>query len=270
MLEALDLSGKVAIVTGGGTGLGREVALRFANAGADLVLAGRREGPIRETAEEVQALGKRALAISTDVADSSQVDRLMGQAMAEFGQIDILINNAGSSDADDYSRPIWEISDEDWRSGIDTNLSGAFYCSRALGQHMTERGYGKIVNISSGFGFGTMRGLVMYSVAKAGLIQLTRVLAMYWARSNINVNCIAPGLFATTPEEMAKTREERAHKFIPIGYAATATDLADLVLFLSSDASSYIMGETIVTDGGALVGAYAPWGYEPSIPLAEA
>ena len=268
MLEALDISGKIAIVTGGGTGLGKEVAKHFARAGADLVLAGRREGPIRETAREVQALGRRALAIPTDVTDSSQVNRLVEQAIAEFGQIDILVNNAGMSGADDESKAVWEISDELWHRGIDGDLTGTFYCSRAVGKHMVERNYGKIVSVSSGFGLGTMRGLVMYSVAKAGVIQLTSVLAMQWARNNVNVNCIVPGLFATEPEEMAKTREERAHKFIPVGYVASATDLVDLVLFLSSDASSYITGEYIMADGGAIVGAYAPWGYQPNIPLA--
>ena len=135
---------------------------------------------------------------------------------------------------------------------------------------MVEANYGKIVNISSGFGYGAMRGLVMYSVAKAGVIHLTRVLAMQWARNNVNVNCIVPGLFHIEPEEMAKPREERGHKFIPAGYVATAEDLADLVLFLCTDAASYITGENIVVDGGALIGAYAPWGYQPNIPLAEA
>ncbi|MFQ5872761.1 MAG: SDR family NAD(P)-dependent oxidoreductase [Dehalococcoidia bacterium] len=270
MLEALDLSGKVAIVTGGGSGLGKEAAKILAKSGADLAVAGRRSAPIEETAAEIEALGRKALTIPTDVTDSSQVNRLVDRVVEEFGQIDILVNNAGISGADDYSKAVWEISDDDWRRGIDGDLTGTFYCSRAAGRHMVERSYGKIVNVSSGFGFGAMRGLIMYSVAKAGVIHLTRVLAMQWARNNINVNCIVPGLFAAKPEEMAKTREERAHKFIPVGYVASAIDLADLVLFLCTDASSYITGQNIMVDGGALVGAYAPWGYQPSIPLSEA
>ena len=269
MLKTLDFTGKVAIVTGGGTGLGREVARGLAALGADVAVAGRRLGPIEETAREVEAAGRRSLAISTDVIDSTQVNNLIDRTISELGRIDILINNAGIAGADDPTKAVWEISDEAWRRGIDGDLTGSFYCARAAGKHMVERGYGKIVNVSSGFGYGTRRGQVMYGVAKAGVIQLTRILAMQWARNNINVNCIVPGAFAVTPEEMAKTREERAHRFIPAGYVATAKELVGLVIFLCSDSASYITGENVMVDGGALIGAYAPWGYQPIIPLVE-
>jgi len=178
MLEALDISDKVAVVTGGGSGLGREAAKLFAKNGADVVVAGRRVAPIEETANLVEAAGRKALAISTDVTDSSQVNNLIDRTVSEFGKIDILVNNAGVSGADDSSKQVWEITDEAWRRGIDGDLSGSFYCARAAGKYMVEANYGKIVNISSGFGYGAMRGLVMYSVAKAGVIHLTRVLAM--------------------------------------------------------------------------------------------
>jgi len=268
--QAYDFSSKVALVTGGGSGLGKEIATALARVGADVVVAGRRFGPIQETSDEIAALGRRSIAMSTDVTDSAQVNRLIDGTVSEFGRIDILINNAGISGADDPQKAVWEITDEDWDNGIKGDLTGSFYCARAAGKYMADQRYGKIVNVSSGFGYGTIRGQVMYGVAKAGVIQLTRVLAMQWARLNVNVNCIVPGLFAATPEEIAKPQEDRSHPFIPVGYVATALELVGLILFLSSDSSSYITGENIMVDGGALIGAYAPWGYQPDVPYAEA
>ena len=152
MWKTLDLRGKVEIVTGGGTGLGREVARGLAALGADVAVAGRRLGPIEETAREVEAAGRRSLAISTDVIDSTQVNNLIDRTISELGRIDILINNAGIAGADDPTKAVWEISDEAWQRGIDGDLTGSFYCARAAGKHMVGRGSGKTVNASSGFG----------------------------------------------------------------------------------------------------------------------
>ena len=270
MTDAYDFSGRVALVTGGGSGLGREVAVALAKLGADVVAAGRRPGPIQETVDTILADGGRAIAVSTDVTDSKKVDALVERTVSEFGRIDILVNNAGISGADDPEKAVWEITDEVWHRGIDGELTGSFFCARAAGKHMVGQRYGKIVNVSSGFGYGTQRGQIMYGVAKAGVIQLTRVLAMQWARDNVNVNCIVPGLFYTLPEEMERPLEERGHRFIPVGFVATAKDLVDLVLLLCSDASSYMTGENIMVDGAALIGAYAPWGYQPLTPTPEA
>ena len=268
--DPYDFSGRVALVTGGGSGLGREVAIGLGKLGASVVVAGRRPDPLKETVDAIHATGHRALAVPTDVTDSSQVNSLVDRTVSHFGRIDILINNAGISGADDPEKAVWEITDEVWHRGIDGELTGSFFCARAAGKYMVEQGYGKIVNVSSGFGYGTQRGQVMYGVAKAGVIQLTRVLAMQWARDNVNVNCIVPGLFHTLPEDMEKTIEEREHRFIPVGYVATARDLVDLALLLCSDASSYMTGENIMVDGAALIGAYAPWGYQPLTPTTEA
>ena len=174
--EKLSLEGKGVVITGGGTGLGREMTLAMARAGADIVIAARRVGPIEEVAEEVRALGRKGVAISTDVTDTAQVNRLMESSIAELGKVDVLLNNAGIVRGQG-AIPIWEISDDDWRIGIEVNMSSAFYCARAIAKHMVERGQGKIINLSSGFGFRGGRDNYMYCVGKGGIVQLTRVLA---------------------------------------------------------------------------------------------
>ena len=167
--EKLSLEGKGVVITGGGTGLGREMTLAMARAGADLVIASRRVAPIEEVASEVRDLGRKAVAISTDVTDTAQVNGLMESAIAELGKVDVLLNNAGIVRGQGAT-PIWDISDEDWRLGIDTNMSSAFYCARAIAKHMAERGGGKIINVSSGYGYRGGRDNYMYCVAKGGIV----------------------------------------------------------------------------------------------------
>ena len=161
MLEKLSLDGKSIVITGGGTGLGREMSLAMARAGADLAIASRRLGPIDEVADRVRELGRKAIAVSTDVTDSSQVDSLIERSLAEFGKIDVLINNAGIVRGQG-AIPLWDITDEDWRVGMDTNITGSLYCSRAVSRHMVDRGGGKIINVSSGFGLRGGRDNFMY------------------------------------------------------------------------------------------------------------
>ena len=190
--EKLSLEGKSVVITGGGTGLGREMTLAMARAGADLVIASRRIAPIQEVADIVCELGRKGVAISTDVTDSAQVASLMESAIAELGKVDVLFNNAGIVRGQGAT-PIWEISDDDWHLGIDTNMSSAFYCSRAIARHMVERGGGKIVNLSSGFGYRGGRDNYMYCVGKGGIVQLTRTLAASLGRYGITSTCIVPG-----------------------------------------------------------------------------
>src|SRR5687768_4938419 len=166
VLERLSLIGKVAVVTGGGTGLGQAMSLAMARAGADIVVAGRRLEPLQDTVTAVQQLGRRSLAVSTDITLSEQVAHLMQEALTAFGQVDILINNAGIVRGQEM-KPVWEITDEEWRRGIDTNLSGTFYCARAIAQHMAERRRGKIINVASGFAYRGRRNEYMYTSAKA-------------------------------------------------------------------------------------------------------
>ena len=268
ILEDLNLEGKVAVITGGGTGLGKAMSHALAGAGADVVVAARRVGPIEETASEVRGMGRRALAISTDVADSQQVERMVERAISELGKVDILINNAGIG-GEQVTKPIWEITDEEWRIGIDTNLTGAFYCSRAVGRHMVERGSGRVINISSGYGLRGGRDNFMYCCAKAGVVLLTRSLALTWARDGVRVNCIVPGFFATVPLDRPEIRQyiESTARFNPMGRVGEPGDVGPLAVFLASEASDYVTGEIFCIDGGGLAGGYTPTGYAPVIPL---
>ncbi len=260
------LEGKVAIITGGGTGLGKAMALALAKEGADIVVASRRMEPIEQAAKEVRALGRRALAISTNVTDSQQVNQLVERTLSEMGRIDILITNAGIVRGQER-KPIWDLTDEEWHLGMDTNLSGTFFCCRAVGKHLVAQKSGKVINISSGFGLRGGRNNFMYCCAKAGVILLTRSLALTWARDNIQVNCIAPGLIDTGV--MPPERKAAAATFTPVGQIGEVQDIGSLGLFLASDASSYITGETFLCDGAALAGAYAPTGYAPIITIKE-
>lgn len=264
-LKQLDLSGQRAIITGGGSGLGRAMALALASAGADVVVSGRRLTPLQEVADQVKDRGRRCLALPTDITDPTQVNAMVAAVMQEWGGVDILINNAGI--VREWERkPLWETTDEDWRVGIDTNLSGAFYCSRAVSQQMAERGKGCIINMASGFGLRGQRENYMYCAAKAGVINLTRALAVSLSEYGIRVNCIAPGFFATIPEVQDYSY---SGQFIPLGRVGDPDEIGGLAVYLASDAASYITGEVFLADGGALAGGYAPTGSAPLLPLGE-
>lgn len=263
--EKLNLEGKTVVITGGGTGLGREMTLAMARAGADLVIASRRIGPIEEVAQAARDLGRRAVAVSTDVTDTGQVVALMERSLAEYGKVDVLLNNAGIVRGQGAT-PIWEITDEDWRVGIDTNMSSAFYCSRAIAKHMVERGEGKIINVSSGFGYRGGRDNYMYCVGKGGIVQLTRTLATSLGRYGINSTCIVPGFLPTTGTDESNLTLPRGD-FIPVGRVGRPSEMGAIAVFLASAGSDYMNGEAFVVDGGGLAGGAAPTGYAPEIPL---
>ena len=270
------LEGKVAIITGGGTGLGKSMALALAGEGASIVVAARRIEAIEKTAKELSSIGGRALAISTDVTDSQQVNRLVERTLAEMGRIDILINNAGIVRTE-QRKPIWDITDEEWHLGIDTNLGGAFFCCRAVGKHLVAQKSGKVINVASGFGTRGGRDNYMYCCAKGGVIQLTRSLALTWAQDNIQVNTIAPGFVDVSewqpgpgPQLPPEARGMPGAKgeFIPVGRFGIPQDIGSLGLFLASDASDYITGGLFIADGGGMVGC-GPTGYAPIITIEE-
>ncbi len=263
--EKLSLEGKSVVITGGGTGLGREMTLSMARAGADLVIASRRIGPIQEVADMVCDLGRKGIAIPTDVTDSAQVNSLMESAISQLGKVDVLFNNAGIVRGQGAT-PIWEISDDDWRLGIDTNMSSAFYCSRAIAKHMVERGGGKIVNLSSGFGYRGGRDNYMYCVGKGGIVQLTRTLATSLGRYGITSSCIVPGFIPTEGTDESRLTLPRG-EFIPIGRVGHPREIGAVAVFLASSASDYMNGEAFAIDGGGLAGGYAPTGHAPEIPL---
>ena len=266
MLEALSLNGKIVVITGGGTGLGREMTLAMAKAGADLVIAARRLAPIEEVAQQVRAIGRRAEAVPTDATDTESVRLLFEHVIKEFGKVDILFNNAGIV-REDGPKPIWEITDESWKKGIDVNLSTAFYCSRAISKHMADRGSGKIVNVSSGYGFRGGRDNYMYAAGKGGIVNLTRAMATSLGKYGITTNCIVPGFIPTEITDPDSERSRQRGRFIPIGRTGVPREMGPLAVFLASSASDYMNGEFLVIDGGGLAGGIAPTGHAPEIPL---
>jgi NAD(P)-dependent dehydrogenase (short-subunit alcohol dehydrogenase family) len=272
ILDKFSLDGKVAIVTGGGTGLGKVICHALARAGASIVVAARRPEPIHETAAEIRKLGQRAIAVPTDVTDSQQVGGLIEKAIVQFNHVDILVNNAGIARGIEPSSwdvtpikpgPIWELSDDKWHHAIDINLTGAFYCCRAIAKHMIEQKSGKVINMASVGGLRAAKGWFTYCSAKAGVIMLTKTLAVTWARENIQVNCIAPGFLKIV--DIAASHEGRNPDFIPMGRFGEGKEIGPLAVYLASEASDYVTGECFVIDGGSSVG-YAPTGYAPVYP----
>ena len=250
--ELFDLRGKVAVVTGGGSGIGRQMAEGLAEMGADLVRCARKAERCEQAAKEISSsAGVRALGLRCDVRSQDDVQAVVDAAVRELGSVDILVNNAGT---------VWGAAPEDmplegWQKVVDVNLTGAFLCSQAAGRVMIERGGGKIVNIASVSGLHgappEIVNTVVYHATKGGLIAFTRDLAWKWARHGIYVNAIAPGWF---PSEMSMfvigPNEERLRERIPVGRFGGPDDLKGAVVFLASRASDFVTGHTLVVDGG--------------------
>ena len=264
MLEKFNLDGKIVVITGGGTGLGLAMVRALARAGADLSIAGRRAGPIDAAAKEVEGLGRQALAVPTDVSDSEQVSRLISTTLARFGRIDVLINNAGAAGQENVHKPLWDITDDEWRRVMDVNLTGAFYCARAVSRSMVDQGKGKIINVASGFGLRGGRDIYMYCCSKGGMIQLTRALSFNLARYGVTANSIVPGFIPTTTAEREMGGAlPSSGNFVPIGKLGRPEDMGPIAVFLSSDASDYMTGEMFIADGGGLAAGIAPTGHAP-------
>ena len=241
-----DLSGKTAIVTGGGSGLGRHFALALADAGAVVVVGGRRLAPLEETVALVHARGGRARALTLDVADERSVDGFC-KALAEE-RIDVLVNNAGVG----LAGTALEMTAADWSQVIDANLTGAWLMARGIAGGMAACGGGSIINVSSVLATATQKGMAAYCASKAGLSHLTRVLALEWARHGVRVNAIEPGYFHTdlSAGYLATPAGEKMLKRIPKRRLGDPGELDGVLLLLASDASSYMTGSTLVVDGG--------------------
>lgn len=244
------LQDKVAIVTGGGTGIGRVIAREMAKVGAHIVVASRNPAHITPAADEIRAVGRQALAVSVDVRVPDQVDGLVNATMERFGRIDILVNNHGAL----FQCPVEELSPGGWNAIIGINLTGVFLCSRAVGKVMIKQQGGKIINIVSIAGLHGSPMTAPYGAAKAGVINFTKSLAMEWAKHHIYVNAVAPGPILT---ESGRDRlwsspevQEQVRGQIPLGRYGEPEEIANTVIFLASDAASYIMGETLYVDGG--------------------
>lgn len=253
------LEGKSAWITGAASGIGRATAERFAREGARLLLSDVEAGPLQETVAAIRAGGGEAIGVAGSVALRADVDRIVQEGLSAFGRLDILINNAGiTRDAltvkikDDLVTP---MAEDRWDEVIDINLKGSFLCAQAAAVPMIRQKYGRIVNTSSVAAQGNI-GQANYAASKAGIIGLTRTLALEWARFNIAVNCIAPGgtrtrMTAGVPEEIMQNLAKR----IPLGRMAEPGEIANVHLFLASDEASYITGQVLFVDGGLTVGA---------------
>jgi NAD(P)-dependent dehydrogenase (short-subunit alcohol dehydrogenase family) len=267
VLERLRLDGKTAVVTGAGRGLGQQMALALAEAGADVVCAARTKEQIDATAEAVRALGRRALAVPTDVRSSAQCAALIEAGVTEFGRIDIMLSNAGIGDARGMNVDFWDLNDDDWHDTLDVNLSSAFYCGRAAAKAMADQVGGVIINVASGTALRAYAQNFAYGAAKAGVIALTKSMAVMLQRYGIRVNCIIPGFVAQRPPatpEIAEMMRQRA-RYYPVQRLGEAWELGPLAVFLASDASSYVTGQGFILDGGGLAGGVAPVGFAPEV-----
>jgi 2-deoxy-D-gluconate 3-dehydrogenase len=250
-IPSFSLEGKVAIVSGGKRGIGRAIALAFAEDGADVAVCGRvfEDGELRAVAEEIQRLGRRSLAVQADITRKADVDNLVQRVTDEFGVIDILVNNAAMN----IRAPLLDLREDGWDKVINTDLKGYYLCCQAVGKMMVDQKRGNIINIASTAAIKASEGMGVYCIAKAGVVMLTRVLALELAACNIRVNAIAPSMVKTKfsqPLWSSPEALEQIEAKIPIGQMAETDDIVGSALFLASDASSYVTGHTIVIDGG--------------------
>jgi len=250
MSFSIDLSGKVAIVMGGGRGIGRSIALSLADAGADIVVAARTLSQVEETRDMVLSKGRKSMAFSVDVSQKEPITAMVEETVKTLGGVHILVNNAGIT----RPAPLIEYSEETWDTVMNINLKGIFLCTKAVGKYMIEQKYGKIINIASTGGEMAGPYNAVYHASKAGAILFTKSVALEWIRYNINVNAIGPGFVST--ELIEDFRDEKARKevlkAIPIRRFAEPEEIAPMAVFLASDYSNYMVGEHVIVDGGLI------------------
>ncbi len=249
-----DLTGQVAIVTGTSRGLGQYFARALARAGADLVLTSRHRGALTAFEAEIQKLGRRSVALELDVRDHESIQNMVRDAEAAFGQIHILVNNAGCN----VRKPALEVTWDDWNLVLETNLRGSFFTAQAVARGMIAHGYGRIINIGSVTSVFGYAGLAPYGASRGGVRQLTMSLADDWGKHGVTVNCLAPGWFRTEQNKVmyedAKWVEYLKER-IPVKRPGQPNDLDGAVVFLASEASRYVTGQTMLVDGGITTGS---------------
>jgi NAD(P)-dependent dehydrogenase (short-subunit alcohol dehydrogenase family) len=249
--KGFDLTGKVAVVVGGTSGIGRAITCGLAEAGADIVPTSRRREEVEATAIDVESRGRRAVRVTSDVTDLASLEAALAATLKQLGRVDILVNCAGRT----KRQPTLEVSEEDWNAILDTNLTGTLRSCRVFGRHMLERGSGRIVNIASLSTFVALFEVAAYSASKAAVASLTKSLALEWGPRGVNVNAIAPGVFPTPLNRSLLEGTPRGQEFLtrtPLKRFGRTEELAGAAVFLSSDAASFVNGEVVSVDGGFL------------------
>jgi NAD(P)-dependent dehydrogenase (short-subunit alcohol dehydrogenase family) len=250
VLDKFRLDGRVALVTGGVRGLGRTMATALAEAGAEVAVTARNQASAETAATDLAAAtGRRCRGYATDVTQLADVERLAHAVEADFGRIDILINNAGTN----IRGSIEQLTEADWDAVVDTNLKGPFLCARAIGPGMVKRGWGRVINLGSVLGVIALAGRAPYASSKAGIINLTRVLALEWAGTGVTANAICPGAFGTEMNRQLLDDPVKYQEFvkrIPMGRWGEPEELGGAAVFLASDAASYVTGSALFVDGG--------------------
>jgi NAD(P)-dependent dehydrogenase (short-subunit alcohol dehydrogenase family) len=251
-LPSFNLDGKTALVTGAGRGIGRALALGLAEAGADVAIVARTEENLKEVAEEIRKIGRKAYVTPADVTSREHVEGAVESILNQSGRLDILVNNAGMN----IRTPALNVTDEEWETIIQTNLKSAFMMSQCVGRHMKEAGGGRIINVSSVAGHVALRTGVVYGSTKAALIQMTKILALEWGKYNILVNAIGPWYFKTPLTEKLLQDEFFVQEVLsrtPLQRIGDLRDLVGPVVFLSSEAANYMTGQTLFVDGGMTI-----------------
>jgi len=249
--KPLELGGRVAVVIGGTSGIGRAIAHGLAEAGADVVPTSRRMEQVEAAAAEIEGRGRRSLRVASDVADRDSLRRVLDASVEAFGKVDILVNSAGRT----KRAPTVDFSEQDWNDIIETNLTGTLRACQVFGRHMLEREYGRIINIASLSTFVALYEVAAYSASKAAVASLTKSLAVEWASKGVCVNAIAPGVFRTALNQKLLDETERGREFqmrTPTRRFGRVEELAGAAVFLASDAASFVNGEVLVVDGGFL------------------
>jgi NAD(P)-dependent dehydrogenase (short-subunit alcohol dehydrogenase family) len=248
---SLELNGRVAVVIGGTSGIGRAIAHGLAEAGADVIPTSRRVDQVEAAASEIEERGRRTLRVVSDVSNRASLEKLLDSSVEAFGKVDILVNSAGRT----KRAPTVDLSEHDWDEILDTNLTGTLRACQVFGRHMLERGYGRIINIASIASFVALQEVAAYCASKAAVASLTKSLAIEWAAHGVCVNAIAPGVFPTELNRKLLDETERGREFLlrtPMKRFGKVEELAGAAIFLASDSASFVTGEVLVVDGGLL------------------